>query len=69
MDVSPPPPIMNVSLEVGTKSQVTGADSIEKDDIQGGERGIRGGGQRFIKKGREIKLSREKAINMHGEAD
>lgn len=43
MDVSPPPPIMNVSLEVGTKSQVTGADSIEKDDIQGGERGIRGG--------------------------
>jgi hypothetical protein len=29
----------------------------------------RGKRQRFIKKGREIKLSREKAISMHEEAD
>lgn len=48
---------------------MTGADRVEKDDIQGGV----GGGisakkkKRFIKR-REIKLSGEKAINMHEEA-
>lgn len=36
---------------------------VERGGIRGEKK------QRFIKKGREIKLSREKAINMHEEAD
>lgn len=53
---------------MGTKSQVTGVDRVEKDDIQGGVGGISAKKKkRFIKR-REIKLSGEKAINMHEEA-
>lgn len=47
---------------------MTGADRVEKDDIQGGDgEGVISAKKRFIKR-REIKLSGEKAINMHEEA-
>lgn len=46
---------------------MTGADRVEKDDVQGGDGGVISAKKRFIKR-REIKLSGEKAINMHEEA-